>query len=132
MNLLDTRPKRNCRWRRLEDGSVVLEIIRFKTPFSRALGHFFDLKPRRRLHLDERGTASWTLFDGKRTVEDIGKVLSSRFPDDDQIYGRMSEFIAILETNGLVILERDHEFGDGKGRVVGPKRARRPKKKANR
>jgi hypothetical protein len=98
---------------------VVLEVERFKRPWSKRLGTFFDLKPRRKVRLDARGSAVWTLCDGKRTVEEIGEVMDSQFGPDKHQYQRLTELLLILETNGLVEIRAPESPKDGGG---GPKR----------
>jgi hypothetical protein len=107
MNMLDTKPRKNCRWRRDPDGNVILEVERFHRPWSRRLARFFDLKPRRKVHLDSRGSSTWTLCDGSRTVEQIGKVLESQFGPDEHLYPRLATFLNMLETNGLMDIHRE-------------------------
>ena len=102
VNLLQLRPKKKCRWRRDERGNVVLEVKRFKRPWSRKLGYFLDFKLRRKVRLDDRGTAVWTLMDGTRTMGRIGEVIEARFGPDENLYPRLADFLQMLEINGLV------------------------------
>ena len=107
VNLLELRPRRRCRWRRDSKGNVILEVKRFRHDWSRRLGYFLDFKPHRRIHLDERGTAVWTLMDGRRSVGRIAEVLEARFGEDEHLLPRLSEFLRMLEINGLAELAQD-------------------------
>ncbi|ACJ17276.1 conserved hypothetical protein [Thermococcus onnurineus NA1] len=65
----------------------------------------------RRIELDEAGAFIWELCDGRRTVEEIGKLLKRRFGDEvEPLYERLITFLFELHKRNLVGFKRVGEL----------------------
>ncbi|NJE86096.1 PqqD family protein [Thermococcus sp. CX2] len=65
----------------------------------------------RRIELDEVGAFIWELCDGRRTVEEIGKLLRNKFGKDvEPLYERLITFLFELHKRNLVGFKRVGEL----------------------
>jgi len=99
---------------RLEGGVMVLTYPLVMRPWLAGVAQRLGLRSRepltRRLQLDEMGSLTWSLLDGKRTVQDVVDFLSRRY----KLNRREAEvattgFLRELGKRGLIGLRSPHE-----------------------
>ena len=99
---------------RLEGGVMVLTYPLVIRPWLAVVAQRLGLRSRepltRRLQLDEMGSLTWNLLDGKRTVKDVVDFLSRRY----KLNRREAEvattgFLRELGKRGLIGLRSPHE-----------------------
>ncbi len=102
-NLLELIPQPRVEWLQEQDQRIVLLIPRFG---SGRLGQWLkaQLKARPvRIRLDEIGSATWQLIDGRRTVGEIGRALQKQFGAKvEPIYERLAVFFKRLEREKFI------------------------------
>jgi len=117
-NILDLVPKRNrCLRFSVRDeplgtvaskdpgaaGTVIILVPRFKGALGLGFCRIFRVAPWINVNLDAYGSLVWTAIDGRRTVRQLGEQLKERFGDDvEPIYGRLAEFLSLLERNTII------------------------------
>ncbi|HPI38742.1 MAG TPA: PqqD family peptide modification chaperone [Ignavibacteriaceae bacterium] len=102
-NALDLTPIRKYSEETDESGLVSIIIPKFKNKFVRE--HILPkLKsPEVKVKLDELGSASWLLFDGKNTVSLIAQKLVEKFGDRIQpVEERILKYTTNLYLNGFI------------------------------
>ena len=99
-NYLDLIPKKNgeLHWHTDFKKRIILEVENrgvFHTIAQKLFG-----KPRfTKVHLDDMGTFIWPLIDGKKTVEDIGKLVKEEFGEKaEPLYPRIVKYFQIMES----------------------------------
>jgi hypothetical protein len=105
-NLLELKPKRNLEWETQPNQNVVLLIPKFR---NRWLVKWFVpmlAKPNIRVKLDERGSFVWRQCDGKTTIEEIGKQMSSTFSEPlDSTYDRIGTFMKKFTRDKFLLVD---------------------------
>lgn len=105
-NFLDKKPicKQGIDWS-YEDGLVTLHIEN-KGVFN-FLAQKLLKKPRiSHIHMEQTGSFLWPLFDGEKTVFELGKELKQEFGDEvEPLYERLVPFIKTLETYKFIELK---------------------------
>ncbi|MCG6963159.1 MAG: PqqD family protein [Acidobacteria bacterium] len=103
VDLLELSPVRLAEWEE-KDGRVV---VRRPRPTTRGLRGLADLisywlsVPR--IRLDEVGSATWLLLDGRRTVGEIAQLVRERFGDPlEPVEERTGIFVRTLRYQGFV------------------------------
>jgi hypothetical protein len=62
------------------------------------------------MDLDEIGSSVWNMFDGKSSLLEIGKKLSSKFGDRvEPLYPRLAQFVKILYSRGYIGLQYNNK-----------------------
>jgi hypothetical protein len=108
-NLLDLIPEIICRWEKNQEGKIYLLVPRFRSPLLRKIGMKFGRSEWVRIILDEKGTKSWGLINGKRSVHEIGELLEKEMGDSVKpVYDRLSQFITILFKNKFIVFKNYH------------------------
>jgi len=103
INLLDLIPVKNIKWRKNEEGLIVLLKPKFKNPF--LAKHLLPrLKnPYYKISLDAMGSSVWELCDGYSTVKELGRKLKDKFKDKvEPLYDRLGLFLKNLEKNRFI------------------------------
>ncbi|MDZ7360296.1 MAG: PqqD family protein [candidate division KSB1 bacterium] len=113
-NLLELVPHPQARSEPIDDGRLALLLPRFGAGWlGRWVDRCFHPKPLR-LRLDEIGSATWQLLDGRRRVEDIARALQQKFGDKvEPVHDRLNIFFRQLEQQKLIVMtspERDKAF----------------------
>ncbi len=97
---LDLIPMHTIEYETREDGQVDILLPRFK---KKLLAHFmesFNKKKIIHIKLDEFGTATWLMIDGKRSVILICEKLKEDFPDKlnpaEETEERVNKFLTVL------------------------------------
>lgn len=102
-NLLELIPKRQCEWESVPEGKISLVVPRFKNRLFKKIALKLGKSEFVRIHLDKMGSNVWSLVDGIRSVEEIGKIIPKEKDETDQgLYDRLSEFIVILARNRFI------------------------------
>lgn len=103
INLLDVVPyiSEHITTKKEKELSVIT-FPRFKNRFMQKY-----LVPRNKsaeahISLDEQGTRVWDLIDGKRTVEEITKLLAGYFQNEQEYESRILTFIVQLQKSGFI------------------------------
>lgn len=102
-NLLELTPVLKVEFELNENQNVVLLIPRFKSSFAQKY-----LIPKFRskfikANLDEIGSLTFLLIDGKKNIFEISNLLKEKHGDEvEPVYERVSKFIAYLFQYGLV------------------------------
>jgi hypothetical protein len=85
-----------------EDGIVKLLVPRFRARWMHWLQKRLK-NPHMRVRLDDIGSAVWKLIDGRRTVTEIGIVMSEQFGEKiEPVEHRLGVFFGMLRRNNLV------------------------------
>ena len=107
-NLLAMVPERAATEAERVDGCARIEFPRFHSAFGRLIGRIFQASETIKLTLDDKCTAVWDLVDGRRTVEEIGRVLHDRLgPEIEPIYERLAKLLQIMASNQLIRYRED-------------------------
>ncbi len=102
-NLLDMIPETQCNWENNHDETVSLIVPRFKNRFMKKITIKLGKSEEVKIHLDEKGSNTWVLIDGIRTVETIGEKLEKEENESlEQFYQRLGEFLIILAKNRFI------------------------------
>lgn len=109
--MLESIPVRRVDWYvDKETERVVLKRPKFMTEWAQKLfrpvlkNDFFAIK------LDDIGTVVWENCDGKKTVNEIGRILGKQFgPDMEPVYERLFKFFIQLHKAKMIrFLKADH------------------------
>lgn len=103
-NFLNLIPEKNCQWASDQEGKVYLLVPRFKNPWMKKIALKLGKTELVKIFLDEIGSRSWQLIDGRRTVRDIGVLLEKELGETVKpVYERLIEFISILFRNKFIL-----------------------------
>lgn len=103
VNLLEIRPLRVAQWEREGDRVIVIR----PRPTGRLpwvlIEGLLHLLAARRLRLDEIGSASWLLLDGKHSVAEVANILRQRFGERvEPTEERLGHLVRVFRQEGLV------------------------------
>jgi len=102
-NFLEYIPVRNIEWDKNEKERVYLIKEKSKKKFMKKMIWFFNKSQVFKIHLDELGTSSWLLIDGKRTIYEIIQEMKKNYEGKlDQAEQRVSNFFILLRKNKFV------------------------------
>lgn len=102
-NLLDMIPEIQCKWVNDNNGTVSLVVPRFKNRFMKKVAVKLGKSEEVKIHLDAKGSNTWRLINGFKTVEAIGKNLDQEENESvEQFYQRLCEFLLILAKNRFI------------------------------
>ncbi len=90
-----------------EEGRVVMLAPKFKNKFF--VKHIMRRmkSPFYRIHLDEYGSQTWNLVDGKKTVFEIGKELKAKYGESvEPVYERLGLFMNMLAQRRFITLSQ--------------------------
>ncbi|MGD0710748.1 MAG: PqqD family protein [Bacteroidales bacterium] len=101
-SMLYLTPFRKIEHRVEEDGNITLLYPKFKN--SKVSKYMLGRKsPYIQLKLDELGTASWLMMDGKTRVEKIALELSDKFGEKiNPVHDRLGKFLSQLYNNKYI------------------------------
>jgi len=103
LNYLETTPNRKYEHELLDDGIIHVLVPRFT---DRILGKYLQPKlksPYIRANLDEFGSATWLLMDGKTKVDSIADKLTEQFGESIQpVHPRLTFFLTHLYKAGFI------------------------------
>lgn len=102
-NFLEYVPIRNCPWDKDDKGHVYLIKEKTKNKLLKKIIGWLGRSQDFHIHLDELGSAAWLQADGRRTILEIGNILTEKFPAGiEQLEGRLAKFFAMLARDGFV------------------------------
>lgn len=103
VNLLGLAPFRMAEWEEV-DGRIVLLRPEPATGGLRGLlDRFFHRMSARRVRLDEVGSFAWGLFDGHRTVAEVGEAMRTRFGEKvEPVEERLGRLVWLMRREGLL------------------------------
>jgi hypothetical protein len=102
ISMLDLTPFRKIEHKVEENGNVTLLYPKFK---NNKVSKFMlgNKTPFISMKLDEIGTASWLLIDGKRKVNEISGALVEKFEEKiHPVYDRLGKFLTQLYNNKYI------------------------------
>ena len=103
LNYLETTPNRKYEHELRDDGIINVMVPRFT---DRILGKYLQPKlknPFIRANLDEFGSATWLLMDGKTKVDIIAEKLTEQFGESIQpVHPRLTFFLTHLYKAGFI------------------------------
>ncbi len=89
-------------WKIEADEKITLSI-EYKGFFNELAQKIFRKSRISYVHLDEKGSFLWPMFDGKTTIATISKNFSEKFgPDAEPIYERLLKYLEILENYNFI------------------------------
>lgn len=102
-NYLDKKPMLNSNiGYKIKDGIVILEIEN-KGITNRIFQKLFNKPKISYIHLDELGSFSIMVADGKKSIFEIGKEVYEKFGDKaDPLYERLSKFFQIMDSYSFI------------------------------
>ena len=101
-SLLDLTPFRKIKHKDEESGNITLLYPKFKNG---KISKFMlgNKTPFIHMNLDELGTASWLLIDGKRKVGEIAEALEEQFGEKVKpAHQRLGKFLSLLYENKYI------------------------------
>jgi hypothetical protein len=103
-NFLDYVPRRLIKSTTGPDGSDILVINKFgRSGLGRWWASLIGRRAFVRIHLDGLGWGTWNAMDGRRTVGEIARIVSSSSGEDaTSMYERCSRFVRTLVDAGAV------------------------------
>lgn len=99
VNALDLIPQQLVEYKLDDKNLVILLVLRFR---SRFLNHLFNKSDYFNVRLDELGSKTWLLIDGKKNIEQICNQLSIDTMSFDEATIRVTTFITDLYRKELV------------------------------
>ena len=85
-----------------EKGLVTLEKIN-KGLFNKIAQKIFKKPKTSYIHMEEMGSFIWSIIDGERDIEAIGKCVSEHFGEKaEPLYERLCKYIQIMESYGFI------------------------------
>ena len=103
INLLELIPVRALKWEKSEEGLVVLLKPKFKSPVLTKYLLPRMKNPYFRIKLDFIGSFMWNACDGRRNVQEIGKMLGKEFAEKaEPVFDRLALFLQSLEKNRFI------------------------------
>lgn len=102
-NYLDKKPIRaDLKWSADENGIVTLEIEN-KGIFNTIAQKLFKKPKISYVHLDEMGSFLWPHLDGKKTISELGTLVSEKFGDAaEPLYPRLIKYFQILKSYNFI------------------------------
>lgn len=101
---LQFRPRRlDFEWSKNDDGFVEINVPKFKSNFGKSFCKIIKKDENFVAKMDKIGTVVWENIDGKKTVEDILKILKKKYPKEKEIDQRL--FLFIQQMGSLNYLE---------------------------
>ena len=98
-NYLDKKPIRaGLEWDTDENGKVTLHVEN-KGAMNRFAQLVFKKPKVSFIHLEEMGSFLWPLFDGEKTIFELGKLVKEHFGEKaEPLYERLAKYIQTLES----------------------------------
>ncbi len=95
--MLRYRPKRaDFKWEENIEGLIKLKVPKFQSNFGKSFCNLIKKENFFEADLDKLGSIIWRNCDGRKTVEDILKILKKEFPDEKNINQRLYLFLQQL------------------------------------
>lgn len=98
-NYLDKKPVRaNLKWDTDDEGNVTLHV-KNKGAMNRFAQLVFKKPKVSFIHLEEMGSFLWPLFNGEKTIYEIGELVKEHFGEKSEpLYERLAKYIQTLES----------------------------------
>ena len=110
-NLLDLAPVRVAEWRE-DQGRIVVDRPAPDSPWRAPLAWLSYKMSTKRVRLDEVGSFTWRLLDGRHTVAEIAAALRTEFGERvEPAEERLGEMVRILQRGELVEYRRPEDQG---------------------
>ena len=106
VNLLDTIPVHASHvWtEQTTDGCLVLVYHRFPNAWmARLFSHWYS--PLIHVPLEQYGSEVWQLIDGKRTTEEVIRIVALQHPEEIAFPQRLALYISQLHADGFITLQ---------------------------
>lgn len=110
-NYLDYVPGRNPRFpsAEREDSLITVTVVR-RGIFNKIAQAFFHTPARTCIDLDKYGSFVWKQIDGRRTLYDIGQLISAEFGTEaEPLYPRLARFFTILKEYRFILWIKQQE-----------------------
>jgi len=103
VNLLGLAPHRVAEWEEVDGRIVLIRPEPDTRGFRGLMDRFFHKMSARRIRLDEVGTFAWKLFDGKRTVAEIGDAMRREFGERvEPAEERLGRLVWLMRREGFL------------------------------
>jgi len=84
-------------------GTITIMVPRFRGAIGLGFCRVFRVAPWININLDAYGSLVWIAIDGRRTVRELGEKLKTQYGEDvEPLYGRLAEFLSLLERNSII------------------------------
>ncbi len=110
---LEVRPLRNpsLKWKRNEEGNVVITLPRRRDWKGRLLGSFFAIPESRPVVLDEVGSFVWEHCDGDRSVNELVKALCEEYNlNPKEVRVSLMEYMRMLGKRAMIAVAVPEEI----------------------
>jgi hypothetical protein len=103
VNLMGLAPSRVADWEEVGDRVVVIRPAPVTEGLRGLLDRFFHRMSARRIRLDDLGGFAWKLFDGERTVAEVGELMRGEFGDRvEPVEERLGHLVWIMRKEGFL------------------------------
>ena len=92
----------DIKWEEDSEGIVKLTVPKFESKFGKSFCKLIKKDNHFTANLDKLGSIVWKNCDGKKTVEDILKILEKEFSDEKDINQRLYLFLQQLQNLGYI------------------------------
>lgn len=110
-NYLDFIPVYNEQFRwDMDENKKVIIFVENKGVFNRIAQKLLGKPKVSQVHLEEMGNFIWPLFDGKRTVYDIGQLVREEFGEKaEPLYQRLVQYMRTLQSYGFIQMRENFQ-----------------------
>jgi hypothetical protein len=105
VNLLGLAPQRIAEWEKVEDRTVLIRPKPETRGLRGLMDRFFHRMSAQRVRLDEVGGFAWDLFDGERTVAEVGEAMRDEFGEKvkvEPVEERLGRLVWLMRREGFL------------------------------
>ncbi|MGD2123802.1 MAG: PqqD family protein [Gemmatimonadota bacterium] len=103
VNLLGLAPHRIAGWDEVDGRAVLIRPAPETRGIRGFMDRFFHRMSAQRVRLDELGSFAWNLFDGKRTVAEVGEAMRERYGEEvEPVEERLGRLVWLMRREGFL------------------------------
>jgi hypothetical protein len=104
VNLLGLAPQRIAEWEEADGQIILIRPPPATTGLRGVMDRFFHRMSASRIRLDAAGGFAWVLFDGDRTVAEVGKLMRAEFGDRvEPVEERLGHLVWVMRKEGFLV-----------------------------
>ena len=103
VNLLGLAPQRIAEWEEVEGRAVLIRPEPGTGGLRGLMDRFFHRMSAQRVRLDEVGSFAWNLFDGERTVAEVGEAMREEYGEEvEPVEERLGRLVWLMRKEGFL------------------------------